>query len=166
MTTTVSSRYTCPVDVPTAFAALSSKDWAVRRAAALRDGSQVVRRQERSDGGVLLVVSRELPAGVPGILERFLPQDGRAVQTDDWGPALPDGSRQGTWRADIPGAPAEVGGSMGLRPAPSGCTYVIDGRITVRVPLVGGKAEKFLCDMIGRLTAAEAEVLRDMVSGS
>lgn len=166
VTAAVHHRYPCPAGVASAFAAISGEGWAHRKAEVLRDGSQVVRRDERPGGGVLLVVSRELPAGVPGFLERFLPRDGRAVQTDDWAPERSDGSRHGTWRAEIPGAPAEIGGTMSLEAAASGCTYGIDGAVHVKVPLVGGKAEKFLRDMIGRLTAAEADVLRDMVSGA
>ena len=98
----------------TVFAALSSEGWAHRKAEVLSDGSQVVKREEKPDGGVLLVVSRELPDGVPGFLEKFLPRDGRANQTDDWGPARPDGSRHGTWAAEIPGAPADVRCTMRL----------------------------------------------------
>ena len=132
----------------------------------LRDGSRVVRREERPDGGILLVVSRELPAGVPGFLQRFLPPDNRVLQSDDWGPERPDGSRHGTWTADIPGAPASVGGTVRLVPAVGGCTYVVEGAVSVSVPLVGGKAEKFLRDMLGRLLDKEADVLRAMVSGT
>lgn len=166
MTTALRHSYDCPAEVATTFAALSGPTWADRRAEALGDGSQVMRREERADGGVLLVVSRELPDGVPGFLRRFLPPDNRVVQSDDWGPEQPDGSRAGTWQAEIPRAPATVGGAMRLVPATGGCTYVVEGAVTVTVPLVGGKAERFLCDMIGRLTDTEAEVLREMVGGT
>ncbi len=150
-------------DVETVFRVLSDEGWAQRKDDALRDGSQVVRREEKADGGVLLVVSRELPAGVPGFLQRFLPEDGRVVQTDDWGPAT-GGSRSGTWKVEIPGAPATLGGTMRLSPAPAGSSYVIDGSVEVKVPLVGGKAEGFIAGMVERLAAKEADVLRAAVS--
>ena len=150
-------------DVETVFRVLSDESWARRKDDALHDGSRVVRREEKADGGVLLVVSRELPAGVPGFLERFLPQDGRVVQTDDWGPAVA-GSRSGTWKVEIPGAPATLGGTMHLSPAPAGSSYVIDGVVEVKVPLIGGKAEGFLAGLVERLAAKEADVLRAAVS--
>jgi len=131
----------------------------------LGDGSQVVRREQAPDGGVVLVVSRELPAGTPAFLERFLPRDGRVLQTDSWGPPGPAGVRPGSWRADLAGAPAGLGGTMRLEPDGDGCTYVIDGTATVRVPVIGGRAERFLVEMVGRLTAKEADVLRGMLSG-
>jgi hypothetical protein len=157
-----------PAGVEAVFAALSSEAWAHRKAAELHDGSRVVAREEKPDGGVRLVVSRELPDGVPGFLERFLPKDGRANQTDDWGPAEADGTRHGRWQAEIPGAPARVGGTMRLEPDGAAGTpatrYTIEGEVSVRVPVIGGKAEKFLAGMVVRLTEKEAEVLRGMVS--
>ena len=165
MSTPLKAVYTNDADVEKVFAALSSEDWAHRKAAELRDGSQVVSRTEKPDGGVRLVVSRELPDGVPGFLEKFLPKEGRANQTDDWGPARPDGSRHGTWEAEIPGAPATVGGTMRLEPEGAQTRYTIEGEVKVRVPVIGGKAEKFLAGMVVRLTEKEAEVLRGMVSG-
>ena len=163
MTAAISKSFPCQADVETAFAAMSGPGWAERKAEVLRDGSKVVRHEQRADGGVLLAVSRELPDGVPGYLERFLPADGRVVHTDDWGPSQPDGSRRGTWRVDLPGAPAKVGGEMRFEPAGSGSTYVIDGAAKVSVPLIGGKAEKFLIELIGKLMVKEAEVLRGML---
>jgi hypothetical protein len=146
-------------DVETVFRVLSDQSWAQRKDDALHDGSQVVRREEKADGGVVLVVSRALPDGVPGFLERFLPQDGRVTQTDDWGPAQ-GGTRSGTWRVEIPGAPAELGGTMRLEPTPSGSRYVIDGEVRVKVPVIGGKAEGFIAGLVEKLAAKEAEVLR------
>lgn len=165
MTARISKSFPCPADVGTTFAAISSPRWAERKAEVLGDGSLVVRHEERGDGGVLLAVSRELPDGVPGYLERFLPADGRVVHTDDWGPAQPDGSRRGTWRVDLPGAPAQVGGEMRLERAAEGSTYGLDGQAKVSVPLIGGKAEKFLVELIGKLMVKEAEVLRGMLHG-
>lgn len=164
MTVSLSRVFSYAADVETVFAALSSEAWAQRKAEVLRDGSRVVRREDKPDGGVLLVVSRELPEGVPGFLEKFLPRDGRADQSDEWGPAGADGVRRGTWSAQIPGAPAQVHGTMRLEPAATGCSYTIEGEVKVRVPLVGGKAETFLAGMVGRLTEKEADVLRGMVS--
>jgi hypothetical protein len=162
MSTPVSRTFTLPVDVETVFAALSSEAWAARKAQELKDGSQVVRREERSDGGVLLEISRELPDGVPGFLEKFLPRDGRARQTDDWA-AAEAGVRRGRWTAEIPGAPATVGGTMRLEPGGAGTTYVIEGSVKVGIPIIGGKAERFLAGMVEKLTEKEAEVLRGMV---
>lgn len=156
-----SVRYDIPADVETAFAAISSEGWATAKAEALKDASTVVSRTE-TGGGVTLVVARNLPDGIPGFLTKFLPADGRVTQTDAWG-AAKDGVRAGTWKADTPGSPAKVDGTMRLEPTPSGCVYVVEGQAKVSIPLVGGKAEGVVVGMTEKITAKEAEVLRSMV---
>lgn len=140
------------------FAVLTSPGWPARKAAELRDGSAVVERAERPDGGVLLVVSRELPSSVPGFLERFLPADGRVVQTEDWGPAS-GGERHGTWSVALPGAPATLGGTLRLAPTGAGSSWTTSGEVTVKVPLIGGKAERLIGEMVVELAAKEAALL-------
>ena len=164
MSKSVRSSQEIGADVERVHGVLSGPAWAETKAAALHDGSRVVERLEGADGGVRLVVSRELPAGGPGFLERFLPRDGRVVQTDDWGPPQ-DGQRHGTWQVVIPGVPATLGGTMRLEPTATGSRYVVDGTVAVPIPLVGGKAEAFIAEMVQKLSAREAELLRDAVSG-
>ena len=54
---------------------------------------------------------------------------------------------------------------MRLVPTATGCDYVIDGKAKVKIPLIGGKAEKFVADATARTTAGEADVLRSLVTG-
>lgn len=162
MSTRLTEVYELDAPVGVVFAALSGDGWAPAKAAALRDDSQTVRREVAGDGGVVLEVSRKLPDGVPGFLQRFLPADGRARQTDSWGP-LVGGAHSGTWKADLPGAPTRIGGTMRLEPIATGTRYTIEGEVTVKIPLVGGKAESFIGGMISKLTASEITVLRSLV---
>ena len=156
-------RYQIPVDVETAYAAISGEQWAPAKAAALNDDSKVVSREVGEGGAVTLVVSRKLPDGVPGFLTKFLPADGRVIQTDTWEPAA-NGVRKGTWVADTPGSPAKVHGTMRLEPAGSGCAYVVEGTAKVSIPLVGGKAESLVVQMTQKLTQKEVEVLTSLVT--
>jgi hypothetical protein len=149
-------------DVPTVFSVLTSEEFAARKAERFRDDSRIVRRDERPDGGVTVVVSRELPAGVPGFLQRFLPKDARVVETHEWAPD-DAGTRRGTWSVDIAGAPARLGGTMSLTPTARGCRHVIEGEVTVTVPLLGGKAEAFISEMVQKLAQKEAELLAEQV---
>ena len=155
--------YDIPSDVETAYAAITGEGWAVGKAAALNDESKVVSREVGAGDAVTLVVTRKLPDGIPGFLQKFLPADGRVTQTDVWQPAS-GGVRSGTWRADTPGSPVKVGGTMRLEPAGDGCSYVVEGEIKASIPLIGGKAEDVAVGMTKKLTASEAEVLRSLVS--
>jgi hypothetical protein len=148
-----------PATVAEVFALRTSQRWVDLKAEHLKDGSTMVRREERSDGGVDFSVSRELPSGVPGFLEKFLPKEGKAVQNESWGAPDAAGVCHGTWSVDIPGAPAKLGGTSTLEPSATGSVHTINGTAKVSVPIIGGKAEQFIVDMTKKLMGKEAELM-------
>lgn len=154
--------YDIPADVEAVYAVISGEGWAAEKAKAFDDESRQESRTVAAGDAVTLVVSRGLPDGIPGFLATFLPKGGRANQTEAWGPSE-GGARRGTWQGEIPGAPAHVGGTMALEPTPTGTRYRIQGEVKVSIPLVGGKAESFVVDMISKLTRSEAELLASLV---
>jgi hypothetical protein len=153
-----SSSFEAAVGVEDVYATLTGETWPATKAEHLGDDSRTLRRDVAPDGGVTLVVSRALPAGVPGFLQKFLPHDPRATQSDVWG-GLEDEVRRGTWTAEILGTPARMGGAMRIEPTAVGSRYTIDGEVKVSVPLVGGKAEAFIAEQVLRLAAAEAALV-------
>ena len=159
MSKDLTSRTEIPATVAEVFALRTSQHWVDLKAEKLNDGSTLVSRTERPDGGVDFAVSRDLPSGVPGFLERFLPADGKAVQHESWGPPDADGVCSGTWKVDIPGAPAQLGGTSTLAPTDTGSVQTIHGTVKVSVPLIGGKAEGFIADMTKKLMAREGELM-------
>lgn len=162
MTTRVTCRHDVPAGVEAAFAAVTSERWPPALDARLSDGSELVERTPSPDGGVRLVTRRRLPEGVPSFLTRFAAPGSAVTQTDVWGPDQ-GGVRRGTWSVDLAGAPATLGGALLLEPTGTGCRWGVDGEVTVRVPLVGGRAESFLAPLLERLVATQAEVLRTLV---
>ena len=165
MTAPVRSQVRTRHPVGEVFDVLTSQRWVEVKAGRFRDGSQVVRREATPGGGLLLAVSRELPDGAPGFLTRLLPQDGRVVQTDEWAPDDGSGARTGAWGVELAGAPARLGGTMRIDPDGSGSAYVVVGETKVSVPLVGGRAESFIAQMVGTLGNAEGELLQMTLSG-
>ena len=161
MSAPVHSTFSSPADVEQVFGVLTSEEWVGTKKERFSDDSQLLSREVREDGGVLLTVTRTLPDGVPGFLQRFLPSDGRITETFDWGPARPDGTRHGEWKADIAGAPASLGGAMRLDPTEVGSAYTIEGEVKVKVPLIGGRAESFIAEKVTELATKEADLLRD-----
>lgn len=164
MSKDLTSRTEVTASVAEMFALRTSQRWVDLKAERLKDGSTMVRRTERADGGVDFSVSRELPSGVPGFLEKFLPKDGKAVQNESWGPPGPDGVCRGTWSVDIPGAPAKLGGTASVEPTPTGSVLVIVGTAKVGVPIIGGKAEQFIVDMTKKLMAKEGELMAETLT--
>ena len=49
---------------------------------------------------------------------------------------------------------------MRLDPTEVGSVYTIEGEVRVRVPLIGGRAESFIAEMVHTLAAKEADLLR------
>jgi hypothetical protein len=145
------------VDVETVYAVLSGPDWAAQRAVALGDDSELVSRVETPDGGVTLVITRAVPAGGPGFLQKFLPSDPRATTSVH-------GVRRATWSVVLAGTPASVRGTITIEPTPTGNRHTIDGEVRVPVPLIGGKAESFIADQLVRLADAEAGVVRQVLN--
>lgn len=152
------SRVEIPASVDEVVALRTSERWVELRATELRDGSRLVHHEERADGGVDVAISRELPAGIPGFLERFLPKDRRVVQHERWG-AVTDGACTGSWSVEIPGAPAQLGGTSSLATSGPVSVQVIEGVVKVSVPIIGGKAESFLVDVTQKLMVRENDLL-------
>ena len=163
MTAPVRTHLESGAGVEQVFAVLTSEAFVQRRAERLHDGATVVRREARADGGLLLAVARELPDGAPGFLARLLPA-GPVVQTDDWGPVDGNGARSGTWQVELPGAPARLGGTLRVEPVGRGTRYLREGEVKVSVPLVGGKAEQFIAQMVMKLGQKESDLLLELLA--
>jgi len=149
-------------DVESVWAVLTGAAWPAALDAGLRDGSRLVSAEPTPGGGAVVVTSRELPDGVPGFLQRFLPADGRVTQTDRWEPAQ-DGVRRGRWDVTFPGSPGVIGGETTISPAGTGSRWVVSGTVQIKIPLVGGKTEGFLAPLLEKLVIRQGEVLRDQV---
>lgn len=162
MPTSLSTSVVVPAAVEAVFAVLTGQGWPVALDARLRDGSALVEVVPLPAGGVRLVHSRRLPEGVPSFLRRFVPADGRVTQTDVWEPAR-GGVRHGTWEVALPGSPGEVRGTTRVEPVGSGSRWVVEGTVAIGVPLIGGRAERFLAPLVEKLVTTQGEVLRTLV---
>ena len=162
MAKSVASSFDNPVEVEAVYQVLSGPDWAATKADRLGDDSTTLRRDVHDGDAVTLVMSRRLPPGVPGFLQKFLPADPRVTTTDTWGPAH-EGGRSGTWTADLGGVPVALGGTMRIEPIAGGSRYTIEGEVRVSVPLIGGKAESYIAEQITKLARAEEQVVRDVL---
>ena len=65
---------------------------------------------------------------------------------------------------ELPGAPARLGGTLRIEPVGRVTRYLREGEAKVSVPLVGGKAESFIGQMVGRLGEKENELLLELLT--
>ena len=89
--------------------------------------------------GFVIRTSRTVDVDLPGFARKVLKPTNTLVQVDRWGAADADGARDGDFAIEVKGAPVKIGGTMRVAPAGGGCRHTVQGRLEVKVPLIGGK---------------------------
>src|SRR3954447_26736883 len=110
--------------------------------------------------GHRVVIDQVRPAeGIPSFARKFVGEEIQIVQTETW---------RTTTDADIhvaiPGKPGEMDGTAQLSEAGGVTTEVVELDITVRLPLVAGRIEKLVGDMLLKALEIENQTGRDYLS--
>ena len=113
------------------------------------------------DGGVTVVVDQVQPAeGIPGFARKFVGDEINLVQTESWFDA-----ENARVEVVIPGKPGEMTGTINLSESGGVTTERLEMTIKVSIPLVGGKIESLIADLLRKALKAENRVGRDYLSG-
>jgi uncharacterized protein YndB with AHSA1/START domain len=83
--------------------------------------------------------------GVPGFARKFAGETTRAVQTEEW--SSPAG---GTITIETPGKPTSIKGTLSLIETAGTTTETLDVEVKVKVPLLGGKLESLMADLVAK----------------
>ena len=106
----------------------------------------------------LIISRRELPTeNFPAFVKSLVGTTLAVTETQDWGPAGPDGTRQGRLTVELAGAPIDLAGTLSLAPAGRGSVETVDGDLKARVPLLGGQIEKAAAPAIESAISVERE---------
>ena len=97
---------------------------------------------------------------LPGFAKKIVGGHINIVQAESW----TEGS-QGRITVTVPGKPGEMTGTATLIPDGDGVTEKVDMTVTVHLPLIGGKVESLIADMLTKALRAEHTVGRDWLSG-
>ena len=139
------------------FAMLIDEDFQARKCVATGALSHSVSVSAQGDRTVI-VSNRELPTdGFPDFVKSLVGATLAVTETQDWGPAGPDGTREGRLTVDIAGAPIELSGTLSLAPAAQGSVETVDGDLKARIPLLGSKIERAAAPAIESAMRAERE---------
>src|SRR6478609_2524359 len=111
-----------------------------------------------TDGDVTTaVVDQVMPAkGLPSFATKFVGSEINIVQREEWTSA-----EYADLHVTIPGKPGQMAGSISLVEDGGTTTETVDVEITVNIPLVGGKIEKLIGDMLRKALRAEEKVATD-----
>ena len=97
--------------------------------------------------------------GIPSFAKKFVGDEINIVQQETW--STPDDA---AIRVTIPGKPGEISGTARLTEAGGVTTETVDLTIKVSIPLVGGKIEGLISDLLLKALKAENHVGRDYLS--
>ena len=109
------------------------------------------------DGGGMKVVVDMVQAaqGIPSFAKRFVGDEIQLVQTEQW-------SDIENARVDvvIPGKPGQMSGTVTLRESGGTTTETVEMEVKVSIPLVGGKIEALIADLLRKALKVENAVGR------
>ena len=124
-----------------------------------------VRHDVSIDGagnGMRVVVDQTQPAhGIPSVAQKFVGDEIRIVQRESW--TSPKGA---DLTIEIPGKPGEVSGGISLdAEGAAGTAETVEGDVKVRIPMIGGKLEGLVRDMLVAALKTEERVGRAWLAG-
>jgi hypothetical protein len=109
---------------------------------------------------------RVMPPEVPDFIRRFIGDTIDLDQTEVWEPAAADGSRTGSIRITMGGAPVHLTGGLRLAPTETGSLTSVDAEIKAAIPLFGGKIEQAVHDALLQAVRIEEETGRAWLDGN
>jgi hypothetical protein len=114
------------------------------------------------DGGGMKVVLDTVQAaeGIPGYAKRLVGDEIQLVQTERWSDI-----ENARLEVVIPGKPGQMSGTLALRESGGTTTETVDLEIRVGIPLVGGKVESLIADLMRKALRAENAVGRQYLTG-
>ena len=99
-----------------------------------------------SGEGISVRIDQVQPTeGVPGFAKRFAGETTRAVQTEEW--SSPAG---GTISIETPGKPTSINGTLTLTESGGRTTETLEAEVKVKGPLMGGKLEKVMAELVAQ----------------
>jgi hypothetical protein len=130
---------TYPTGLDETWALVTDREVAVERyQAAGHTDIEILEWGDDGDGFVMKT-KRVVHLDLPGFAKKVLKPANTMIQTERWGPVV-DGSRESQFEVEVQGAPVKIAGTSRLTPDEGGTTrHEVDGRLDVKVPIVGGK---------------------------
>ena len=122
---------------------LSDPDFRRASAAAMRVVSADVSVTPKGEGISVRIDQVQRTEGLPGFATKIVGDTTRAIQTEEW--SSPAGGRIDI---ETPGKPTSVSGTLSLTEAGGRTTETMEVEVKAKVPLIGGKLEKLLADLV------------------
>jgi hypothetical protein len=110
--------------------------------------------------GMTVKVDQLRPATeVPSFARKLVGDELNIVQEETW-----TSPTSATLEVSVPGKPGDMKGSITLAATPAGTTETVKVEVKVNIPLLGGKIEGFIADILVKALRAETKVGRDWLA--
>lgn len=163
MATTVTYTQQFPASPSEVWVMLSDEEYVHTKG--MQSGSLEVNQEVTVSEDTTVIISRRLlPAKLPGFAKKFVGEELILNETQTWGPAKPDGSRDANFVVDFGGQPMAYSGQMALRPNADGTEVITMGRVSASVPFVGGKIEKVAVEWTEKYLRKEEKVAAEWLA--
>src|SRR3954470_5832160 len=130
---------------------------------AVSDYQRVVRRTVTVDRvGQTMSITIDQGHGtdrLPGFAKKIVGEHINIVQSEVW-----TGGSHGNITVTVPGKPGEMTGTATLVAEDGGVTEQVDMSVKVHIPLIGGKVEGLIADMLRKALRAEHHVGREWLA--
>lgn len=151
-----------PAQVHVAFC--DKQYWLARLAASGADDAALEAFRVGDDGGVDVVTTQVLRAQrLPGIVHQFHHGDLEIRRAETW-TSLADEGSEASVAGSIVRAPVTLSGEARLSPVDQRALLTFRATVEVRIPLVGGKMEKFIGAQLVNLLAAEQQFTTEWIA--
>jgi hypothetical protein len=120
-----------------------------------------VKIDANAEGMTVEIDQFQAAQGIPGFARKFVGDEIHIVQSEDW-----TEKEKGNITLVIPGKPGEITGTALLTEDPDGTTETVNLTAKVNIPLVGGKIEGLITDLISKGLREEKKVGRAWLDGN
>lgn len=97
--------------------------------------------------------------GIPSFAKKFVGEEINIVQEEQW-----SSPTSGTVKVAIPGKPGDMSGDVLVAEDDAGTTETVRMDVKVGIPLIGGKIEGLIADLLTKALRAENKVGREWLS--
>lgn len=119
----------------------------------------VLRGSAKAEGEQMTIEQVQSASSLPSFARKLV-GDEIVILQQEWWTSPTDADVHVT----IPGKPGEMSGTIRLTPDGEGTREVVEMTIRVGIPLVAGKIEKLVADMLGKALDKEHETGRDWLA--
>ena len=155
-------RHELTYDAPLADVAAMLADPAFRKEVC--DYQRVLRSEvsvdQTADGTRVRIDQVQSADGIPSFAAKFVGDEIHIVQTETW-----SSPENGDIEVTIPGKPGEMTGTATLTETGGTTTEIVELTVKVGIPLVGGKIEGLIGDLLVKALKAENVVGRTWLAG-